>query len=607
MTKPSVALGVKGASSAVSGDFNGDGKTDIAVSYADSSANTSGVALALGNGDNTLTAPSGQLASVTGSSSGKVLATDLNGDGKLDLVWGATALLNQGGGNFAPLSLPGTGTALAVGDVDGDGVPDVVIDQAIYSGKGDGTFQATPLYTVNVPGGSTLVTATLADLNGDGNRDIVLHYMADMAGLSVAYGDGKGGFVADPNVYITGRTASVNATTARLNNQAPTLGSGSRPDYVSFQDGAALLLLNQTNPAPLPPPLLPTKLTLKSIQTNVFPQQQASLEADLTGAVPAGTITIAASDGTVLAQGAVNTVFSNLLTAVTFAREGSYTLTATYSGDSNNASSTSNAVTITVAKSATTTQFMSVPTGLYAGRTSTTGVIVSGYQPSGSVDFVVGNSTVGTAPVVGGIATLRQKFDAGTYAITARYPGDVSNLPSSSVTSTMTVVPGPDFSIAATPTSATVKAGETVRFTITATPIRGYAGTVMLSCQSCSGAALPLRVTNQDPASLEIVLTAPSGTNSGPRAFTLGVSQAALLLLVGWSRRGRKLLRRWPLCLLVAGMTMGLGGLSGCASGKSSSGTSTTVQGTNYDIVIVGEDTSIESSHSITLKLTVTP
>jgi hypothetical protein len=54
-------------------------------------------------------------------------------------------------------------------------------------------------------------------------------------------------------------------------------------------------------------------------------------------------------------------------------------------------------------------------------------------------------------------------------------------------------------------------------------------------------------------------------------------------------------------------MTMGLGGLSGCASGKSSSGTSTTVQGTNYDIVIVGEDTSIESSHSITLKLTVTP
>jgi hypothetical protein len=47
--------------------------------------------------------------------------------------------------------------------------------------------------------------------------------------------------------------------------------------------------------------------------------------------------------------------------------------------------------------------------------------------------------------------------------------------------------------------------------------------------------------------------------------------------------------------------------LSGCSSGKSAPEKSTPVQGTNYNIVIVGEDAGIEASHSITLQLTVTP
>src|SRR5207245_1738207 len=85
--------------SIVVGDFNGDGKPDLAV--ANFGSNT--VSVLLGNGDGTFQAPL-TVASATGPRS--VAVGDFNGDGTLDLAvadWGSntvSVLLGNGDGTF---------------------------------------------------------------------------------------------------------------------------------------------------------------------------------------------------------------------------------------------------------------------------------------------------------------------------------------------------------------------------------------------------------------------------------------------------------------------------------------------------------------------------
>jgi hypothetical protein len=598
-----VDLGVKGTAGAVVGDFDGDGNLDVVVSYVDTKGNTSGLVLARGNGDGTFIKPAGPIVTNAVAVSGRLLAADLNGDGRLDLVWGDTAYLNQAGGTWKPVALPVHGTAMAVGDLDGDGIADVVIDNAIYSGNGDGTFKATALYTIGTPAGATNVSAAIGDLNGDGHADVLLQYMADMAGVSVVYGDGRGGFTADSNVYATGGKTPVVGLLGRLNNQAPALPNDGRLDYVVFADGAAVSLLNQTNPAPTMPPPIPSTSVLSVSPSSVIPLNTVQLSLKVTGVSPLGTVTFTTSDGAVLGKVTVQSPTTYLYPK--FATPGTYTVTATYSGDANNSASVSNPVTITVAKGQTTTSLILLPQTFSTGVLSMIEASVSGSLLTGQVTFSLNGLVIGTA--TGGLATLNYRFTTpGTYQLVASYSGDASNLPSTSQTVTVTVVPGPDFSITVSPMSNTVKAGGTATYTITVSPINGYIGVVTLTCQSCSGPPYPLTVISPNPASVPLTLTAPTSPPSGgPRALTFGVAQAGLLLLMGWGRRGRRVLRRLPMCVLAVGLAIGLGGLSGCSSGSSSQGSQST-QPTTYNVVIVGSDNTIAASHSITLQLTVT-
>ena len=94
-----------------------------------------------------------------------IVVGDFNGDGKLDLAVGTgtgtsgsvSVLLGNGDGTFqAPVNYPtgpiidtGLPGAMAVGDVNGDGMPDLVLafggGVLVLLGNGDGTFQTTPI------------------------------------------------------------------------------------------------------------------------------------------------------------------------------------------------------------------------------------------------------------------------------------------------------------------------------------------------------------------------------------------------------------------------------------------------------------------------------
>jgi uncharacterized protein (TIGR03437 family) len=162
-----------GAFALAAGDFNQDGASDIAI------ANLAGISLLLGKANGAMVAGV-SITSFSGSSPVSLVAADLNGDGKLDLVGGVysggvTVLIGHGDGTFAPPVIYPSGTdrysdafSVAVGDINGDGIPDIVSsDGSVFIGKGDGTFiyQANNLPGVYGP----LITA---DFNGDGKLDL---------------------------------------------------------------------------------------------------------------------------------------------------------------------------------------------------------------------------------------------------------------------------------------------------------------------------------------------------------------------------------------------------------------------------------------------------
>jgi len=233
------SLPLAGVENLVLGDFNRDGKLDVAVA-SDGGASDGGVEILLGNGDGTFRAPVAY--TVAGLHAQAVVAVDVNGDGKLDLAAimlgtfgqpGTLAVfLGQGDGTFAAartLPLKIFAMDIAAGDLNGDGKPDLAAGGGnsvdILLGDGAGGFRELPtLVQTNFAAQKVVV----ADLDGDGKPDLIV---ADAEGIYFL-GNGDGTFQAG-QYFVSGQSPVAMALT-RFSGGAV---SGPRPDLVILDQG----------------------------------------------------------------------------------------------------------------------------------------------------------------------------------------------------------------------------------------------------------------------------------------------------------------------------------------------------------------------------------
>ncbi|MCA9063153.1 MAG: VCBS repeat-containing protein, partial [Planctomycetaceae bacterium] len=183
------------------GDFNADGRSDMAVvnNVVDGS-----ISVMLSNPDGSFQLP---VSFPAGASAFDADAGDLNGDGFADIAVIGTALnvlYGHGDGTFDnPVAYPAApgSHSVRIGDFNNDAIPDVgtmnTNSASVYLGVGDGTMQ--PRSDVAVPGNN--INLVLADVDRDGNLDMATSNTSSIGTVSILRGRGDGSFDPPSSYY----------------------------------------------------------------------------------------------------------------------------------------------------------------------------------------------------------------------------------------------------------------------------------------------------------------------------------------------------------------------------------------------------------------------
>ncbi len=340
-------------------DLNGDGHPDLVVANQCVSASNcavGGVSVLLGNGNGTFGAPA--TYSSAGQNADSVAIEDINTDGFPDVIvanqcinkfncnnGGVAVMLGNGDGTLRTASSYSSGgyraLSVAVADVNGDGQPDVVATNlcsqsdncvegvvGVLVSNGNGTFKPPVTYSSSGYGASSIA---IGDLNGDGIPDLVVDNICKSStnctngGIGLLLGN-AGGTFQTPLIYTSDGNNASSVALGDLNGDGkPDIVTTDQCSTTSDCDGAVVVLLNSL--------LIKTTTTLSSSPNPSLVNQQVTFTATMTSSqsIPNGEVVTFYHGTTVLGTRTITNGVATLATS--FAKAASYTIKATYAGD----------------------------------------------------------------------------------------------------------------------------------------------------------------------------------------------------------------------------------------------------------------------------------
>jgi hypothetical protein len=519
----------KDPSSVVVGDFNGDGIQDLVVENEDDQT----LSIFFGKGDGTFTLF--QETSPLDIGFGSLFVADFNGDGNLDIVSGALVLLGNGDGTFVTktLSITYDSVVSAVADFNGDGIPDLGVAgnsnySAILLGNGDGSFTAVSTssfpretkavgdfngdgfpdlveisyngsvsillgngdgtFTTSIPLpqlSSTANTIVVADLNGDGNLDLVF---GETNAVVAFLGDGKGNFTQTAQIEQTPSTGD--------QPEVMVIGDFNGdgiPDLVvmtTYGDNGAcsssscfqLILMgkgdgtfNQSQSTPQDA-VNPTAIGVGDFNSDGFTDVAVLDAGDYNDIFPGscgglcgdGRVTVSLSEPTEHISTA--TVSGTGITPGT----GYHTVIAKYPGDNNYQPSSDTGYFVAPQGTPLVNVALSPNPSVYGSAVTITATVTgSGSTPTGYVYFYEGGALLGSATLnANAVATYTTSaLAAGSHSITAYYGGDSDYVARTSSAISLTVNKATPV---ATLTPSTISTATGVPVTLSAVLTGGY-------------------------------------------------------------------------------------------------------------------------------------
>jgi hypothetical protein len=630
---------VMGPTSTVTGDFESNGKVDVATLAQPETQSGTTLYILSNNG-------AGQLSLIHTytllQTAGQIVAGDVNGDGKLDLLttaqdissgnWGYILLLGNGDGSFqSPVFVSegsGSASSIVVADFNNDKKLDLAIEAgtqsvAILLGNGDGTF-AAPVYYFNA-GFSPLV---VADYNGDGKLDIASGGEVPLGGASetaILYGNGDGTFQAA-------------VFPASLNNFAPVftgdVNNDGKPDLMSLFQVA---LGNGDGTFTLLPP------SSKGPYFGEFADFNGDGRLDVlayttgpTGLLQNTGVMLGNGDGTfgplitISTSGLIDQdgLFPFSLPVVDMNGDGKPDIVFPYGPDGDGPEAIAVLLNTTGA-GFTLSATAPLPGPVTAGNSATSTVTVAptfefnqtvtlscAGLPTGASCGFVPPSVAGSSGMSTLTITTTASLAAGTYP--AQVQGTAGTVTNSASIS-LAVQAAPDFSVGAasgSPTSQTVSAGQGASFSLALAPTGSFTGTVNLSCAitpavnpapTCALSSSSVQFSGSETQSVTVSVGTMAASSSGalPRVtFPPGprpLMWTLMLLAATWLwLRSRKRLPVLASAVVVAAFAF----LVGC--GGSSSSTHTTTPGTpagTYTATVTATSGSL--SHNTALEVIV--
>jgi hypothetical protein len=639
--------------SVTSGDFNGDGKLDLAVACGgNGSINESGsISILLGNGDGTFqnhvdyTPPGTGLQTISAMTMG-----DFNGDGNLDAALvdeGAEGqndlfiLLGNGDGTFQfnnPVPIVGQVLWMLAADVNGDGKLDLVNslhsegDIAVLIGNGDGTFQPPVEYST---GGNYPLQTVAGDLNADGKLDLaVANEPNDLSTVAVLLGNGDGTFQSpitfSTDIFDCGvgncfpfalavgdfngdGEADLAATLANTPNDLLVLLQGDWPALAAIPPGVDFGQLNVgTSSAPQ-----------SAVLTNTGNATFEISSLSLTGTNP-GDFSQNNNCGSTLAPNAscqVNVTFTPSLPGT---RNAAISVTSNSFKHPIDVPLTGVGYGVLVSLSPQTVIFPNqyvgtsgLPQSVQLNNTGNAALTITNVTASPG-DFAP-LSTCGNSLGPGSSCSIGVFFDPATSGPRNGILTVTDSASDSPQTASLTGV-GQDFSMALSSSStATVSPGQMATYTVTVAPDGGFNQTVLLSCSgapigsTCSASPSSATLNGSTPVPVTVTVTTagasadlaqPAGFPPAGNRLVRWLSLCVLPGLVVGSFGAGQRNPRWLIhalafaCLLLLAITW-----SGCGGGGSGSGTA---PGT-YNLTVTGSFTagSVVLKHTVPVTLIV--